>query len=84
VECVFDNPDNNTFKNPEKNVSEGREKNVARKYRVYRLSVDGDMLIDQGTDVSLVSNKKHRMVGVIAVLAVILFFALLILPAYLF
>ncbi len=75
VECVFDDPETNASENP--------EKNAARKYRVYRLSVNGDVLIDQGTDVSLVSNKKHKIVGVIAVFAVILFFALLILPAYL-
>ena len=67
VECVFDDP----------------EKNAAKNYCVYRLVVDDDVLIDQETSVALTVNKKHKMVGVIAIIAVILFFAILILPAYL-
>ena len=67
VECVFDDP----------------EKNAARKYCVYHLSVDGDVLIDQETNVALTPNKNHKMLGIIAVIAVILFFAILILPSYL-
>ena len=68
VECVFEDP----------------EKNAVKKYRVYRLAVDGDVLIDHETDVALAPNKNHKMLGVIAIAAVILFFAILILPAYLF
>ncbi|MBE6045286.1 MAG: hypothetical protein E7221_01130 [Clostridiales bacterium] len=67
VECVFEDP----------------EKNAAKKYCVYRLVVDGNHLINQETSVALTANKKHKMVGVIAIIAVILFFAILILPAYL-
>lgn len=67
VECVFEDP----------------EKNAAKQYCVYRLIVDGNHLIDQETNVALNVNKKHKMIGVIAIIAVILFFAMLILPAYL-
>ena len=48
-----------------------------------RLIVDGKHLINQETSIALAVNKKHKMIGVIAIIAVILFFAILILPSYL-
>lgn len=65
VECVFDDP----------------EKNAVKKYRVYRLIVDGNHLINQETSIALAVNNTHKMLGVIAIIAVILFFAALILPS---